>query len=294
VLLGSAGALLLAACGNDAETSGSTAPTAGTVSLVAPTPPERFLAAGGPQRTPLILVAGGPPLADPPGSLTVEVLYGGPMGAVEADLEPVEGGGKLELHDEDIPRPYYALRFTPEQSGYYVVRAEYNGKTLETTLQVDDPERVPMPQIGEPMIPLQTPTPDDHRDVEPICTLEPACPLHDVTLEQALGSGKPVAFLISTPAYCQTAICGPVLDLLIAEAEGRDLVALHAEVWKDAAALDGNIATATATEALEAYGLVEASYEPSLFIADAGGVVRSRLDLLYDRAELASSLDEVS
>ena len=40
--------------------------------------------------------------------------------------------------------------------------------------------------------------------------------------------------LISTPGFCQTDICGPVLDLLIDEAGDRtDLNVIHAEVYVD-------------------------------------------------------------
>jgi len=144
------------------------------------------------------------------------------------------------------------------------------------------------------MIPVDTPTPTDARGVDPVCTQDPPCPLHDVTLTEALTMGKPVAFLISTPAFCQTGICGPVLDLLVAEAEGRDIVALHAEVWKNAAELDGDLSQATPTEALDAYGMTAAGFEPALFIGDSQGNLADRLDLIYDSSELRDGLDQVS
>ena len=72
-----------------------------------------------------------------------------------------------------------------------------------------------MPAVGERLIPLPTPTTTEGRGVDPICTRQPTCPFHEQTLEEAMGSGKAVAFIISTPQFCQTAICGPVLDLLI-------------------------------------------------------------------------------
>ena len=79
-----------------------------------------------------------------------------------------------------------------------------------------DPADVAIPQVGAPLPPFDTPTVEDGRGVNPICTREPACPLHDVsTQSSALSAGQPVAYLIGTPAYCQTAVCGPVLDLLL-------------------------------------------------------------------------------
>jgi hypothetical protein len=54
---------------------------------------------------------------------------------------------------------------------------------------------------------LETPTVADLKGVELLCTRTPnACPLHDVTLKDALAANTPVAFLIATPKFCQTAI----------------------------------------------------------------------------------------
>ena len=74
----------------------------------------------------------------------------------------------------------------------------------------------------------------DAQGVTPICTRTPACPLHEVTLAAALAESRPVALLIGTPAYCQTGICGPVLDLLLAQHDafpGIDF--LHADIYVD-------------------------------------------------------------
>ena len=65
--------------------------------------------------------------------------------------------------------------------------------------------------------PFDTPTVDDHRGVEPYCSLTPdPCPLHDITLTQALQAGKPLVFMVGTPAHCQTGACAPALEFLVA------------------------------------------------------------------------------
>ena len=46
---------------------------------------------------------------------------------------------------------------------------------------------------------LDTPTTADARGVDPICTADPVCPLHDVTLADALAAGDPIALLVATP-----------------------------------------------------------------------------------------------
>jgi hypothetical protein len=123
--------------------------------------------------------------------------------------------------------------------------------------------------------------------VNPVCTRTPKpCPFHAITLTDAIAAKRPVVFVISTPGFCQTAICGPVLELLVdlAPTLGRFQI-VHAEVY-----VDPNKQTSGApktTEAIATYGL---EYEPSLYVADAGGIVRARLDFSWDKAELETAL----
>ena len=73
--------------------------------------------------------------------------------------------------------------------------------------QVDAADDVSVIQLGERLPAIATPTTADARGVDPICTNDPVCPLHDVTAAEALDEGRPIALLVSTPAFCQIAIC---------------------------------------------------------------------------------------
>jgi len=91
--------------------------------------------------------------------------------------------------------------------------------------------------------------------------------------------------LVATPAYCQTAICGPVLDLLLAEHTKRaDFVMVHAEVYTDDT-------ISTPAPAVTAYHL---NFEPCLFVANAKGAITARLDSIWDASELTAALDTAS
>ena len=142
---------------------------------------------------------------------------------------------------------------------------------------------MPIPQIGAALPPFDTPTVKDHRGVNPICTRDPACPLHDVDLTQALQRGKPVAYLIGTPAYCQTGVCGPVLDLLLTERANRPR--RHDGARRG---LHRQHRSTTVAPAVTAYHM---TFEPALFIADAKGTLVARLDSIYDAQELKAALD---
>ena len=279
-LLGGASAVVLAACGGDdddapssASTSTPTTTAAGlTIARVfAPTQP-----VGTELRLPLALADGEQAiLDDPPTSITVRY---GPEGSSERS-EPIQ----VERHDEGIPTPYFPLVLTLPEVGSWQLDIDAGGQRAATTVDVVAVNEVPaVPGRGEPLIALPTPTTEQPGGVDPICTRDPVCPFHDQTLESAMASGKAIAFLISTPQFCQTAICGPVLDLLIARQEqfAETVAFVHAEVYTDSTAK-------TTTEAVQAYGL---TWEPSLFLAMPDGTIASRLDYTYDAVELDRAL----
>ena len=131
---------------------------------------------------------------------------------------------------------------------------------------------------------FDTPTADDHRGVEPYCSRTPdPCPFHEVTLTDALTSGKPVVYMVGTPAHCQTGTCAPGLEFLIEQYQrvGDQIVVVHADVYAD----DAGTLIAPAVEALGV------EYEPIIYFTDANGVVVDRLDGVWDRSELAARLD---
>jgi hypothetical protein len=94
---------------------------------------------------------------------------------------------------------------------------------------------VPGPARGAKALSVATPTPSDHRGVEPYCTRKPPCSMHKLSLDVALANGKPTVFNIGTPQFCQSRVCGPVVDVVQTvsnEFAGR-VNFVHAEVYKD-------------------------------------------------------------
>lgn len=279
-----AGTVLAASCSSSSVSAGGAPGTSAAIGLtMVPTfdPGPTFGVAGLAQRFPFQLATpdGAPSLKGPP-TLDVQVLRDGrPVGAVSA----------VARHQDGIPNAYYPLVFTPDAPGTYVARATIDGRPVEQSFQVGPAADNPLVQVGQRLRPVDTPTTEDHRGVEPICTRQPeACPLHTQTLTAAMASGKPLALLISTPRFCQIGICGPVLELLLEERAARPGVEMvHAEVYRDAAA-KGNIAGATLAPVVDTYGL---TFEPCLLVARADGTVAARLDYVFDRTELKQALD---
>lgn len=130
----------------------------------------------------------------------------------------------------------------------------------------------------------------DHRGVEPICTRDPRCPFHEVSLTEALVERRPLALLVASPGYCDSSLCPPALDLLVDAASGFPGIRfVHAEVYVDAGQLD-SLADASPTEVVRTY---ELTFEPSLMLARADGTLSERLDHIYDVTELGEALSRI-
>jgi hypothetical protein len=276
-------AWLLGACGGDDVTAASTSttrPAGGGSSLaLAQFFGGALFVAGQPLRAPFgVADADGLlPVDRTPELLEVQLL--GPDGAEVGDLVEVE------RHADGLPRGYFPLAATLDAPGIYTARTEIDGAAAEMQFQVHSAGDGKVIQPGAAMPACDTPTTTDPHGVTPICTNDPVCPLHDITLAEALAEGSPVALLVATPAFCQIAICGPVLDVLLDARDHHPGVRfLHAEVYADPAN-DPNLEHNAPI--VEALGL---HFEPCLVLVGADGLVVDRVDTIYDRSELADRL----
>lgn len=223
-------------------------------------------------------------LADADG---VPLTDGGPE-QLEAELSRQEGTALTSVgtlvakrRADGLPKPYYAFTVDQPDPGVYAMRMSVDGTALETMFTLGAPGSLPFPGAGEAMPAFDTPTVHDPRGVDPICSRPEPCPFHAQTLTEALAGDRAVAYFIGTPAHCQTGICGPVLDLLIGAAKDfPEVSVVHADVYADDAAR-------VLAPAVQALGL---GFEPLLYLIGADGIVRQRLDVIYDTGELRDGL----
>lgn len=137
--------------------------------------------------------------------------------------------------------------------------------------------------IGERFPAIATPTFDDRRGVQNVCTREPACPMHARSLAEVLGR-RPVVFTLASPLLCTSRTCGPVVDeIMRVRRAHREAGYVHAEVWR------GNSTTRFAP-ASRALGVES---EPWTFVLDGEGFVRARFEGPVTADEIEAALLEV-
>lgn len=265
---------VLAACGGGTSSS----EPSGTLQVVKRFPQDALVP--GKVRLPVSL-------ADKTGLLGSDTKVTLPETLTASVINPESGDTVIERvtatrHDSNMSVPYWPFNFTYDNEGIYLLKIDQAPES-DVSFQLLARDYVPMPLIGDALPPFDTPTIDDARGVNPMCTRKPEfCPFHAQTLSEALRSGKPVVYLIGTPAYCTTGTCAPGLDALIdvAKTVGDAAVFVHADVYADKSA------NKTAP-AVQAYKL---SYEPVLYVTDAKGKIVDRLDAVFDVNEIRDVL----
>lgn len=102
-----------------------------------------------------------------------------------------------------------------------------------------------------------------------ICTRVPPCPMHYISFDQALKSGKPTVVSFATPLLCESRMCGPVVDeqLLAFEKLGRGKANfVHVEIYPQR---DEN-------KPAPLYTTFGFQTDPWVLVIDRAGVIRAR------------------
>jgi hypothetical protein len=136
--------------------------------------------------------------------------------------------------------------------------------------------------VGAKAKPLKTPVATSAAGREKICTRDPACPLHEVSLDDALAAGRPTVVNFGTPLLCTSQICGPVVDeqMVVADKLGGKASFVHVEIYPSRN-------TAKPVPALGEYGFTT---EPWLLVVDRDGVIRARYEGPVTASQISDAL----
>lgn len=176
-----------------------------------------------------------------------------------------------------------------DQPGVWVVEVTFEGEQLEPV--PFEVQQDPMaPALGEQAPAPPTPTLDGTTLEDLTSDPDPDPALYQLSLDEAIGNGATTVVVFSTPAFCVSASCGPLLDNVKAVAPDHpDVQFVHVEVFTglaepDFAPDDAHLAPAVGPEW---YNLPS---EPWVFVVDGDGKVVARYEGVMDEDELAAVL----
>ena len=153
------------------------------------------------------------------------------------------------------------------------------------------------PGIGDPAPAVKTLTLDDvGGDVARISSdTEPDPDLYQVSIDQALAEHTPFVVAFATPAFCRSATCGPMLDVMKSVADTETGVAfINVEPYqleftdgRLQPVLDAN-GQLQPVDASRVWGLPS---EPWLFVVDGDGIVQGSFEATVSPEDLQAAID---
>jgi hypothetical protein len=144
-----------------------------------------------------------------------------------------------------------------------------------------------IPRVGQRAPKIHTPTAADvGGDLARITTRIPPDTQNKVDYADALGR-EPIILLFATPQFCQSRVCGPVVDVAeqVKEQYGDRAAFIHMEIYND------NDPSKGVTPQVKAFHLPS---EPWLFAIDRQGVIRAEIEGAFGVDRLTDVVREVT
>ena len=225
--------------------------------------------------------------------VVVSTFFLPPTGGQDGPVETVDA---LFRAWPVTPRGVFTAQLSfdrPGEWGIGAVVTGVDGTERKASVRVRVKEAPATPTLGTAAPRSVSKTLADVEGFEQITTdFEPDADLYGITVAEALDTGKPLLVVFSTPAYCQTATCGPQLGVIKElKAEYADRMNfIHIEVYDNPDEIEGDLSRAVISPTAEEWGLPS---EPWTFIADGGGIIRAKFEAFTTREELESALSGV-
>ncbi len=187
----------------------------------------------------------------------------------------------------------YIANVVFDRAGRYGLKigVTHDGRTFdEVPFQFDVQERTSEPAIGDEAPRSIQPTLASVPDIEEIDSSSPPRPaMHDLTIADAIASGKPAVIAFASPAYCRSRTCAPVMDTVmdpLQEEFGERASFVHVEpyVLRDLrAGFVQNAVPATREWNLQS--------EPWIFVVGADGRIAGKFEGIVGVDEVRAVLE---
>jgi hypothetical protein len=302
-------AVLLASCGQ-ANVPAATAPSAAAIANVEPV----FAfseAIAGKNRIAIGLVHNNTPLNEPKAKVHLRFFK-----LDASNPQQVISESDATYYGQGLPAAFYVAYPNFDKPGNWGVEIQTQlpgqAQPSISKQRLEVKERSNVPNIGDPAIVTKTLTVKDVPDVAQLSSgPNPDSAMYQVSLDQALKSGKPTALLFATPAFCRTATCGPSLEVMqgLQKTYGDKVNFIHVEVYKypfdqsvnlqtkaeaqatqEKRPLTADEARAGLSDAMVAWRLAS---EPWLFLIDAKGIVAARYEGGLTKEEIGPALEKL-
>lgn len=214
----------------------------------------------------------------------------GPLPATVRSLETKPAYRAQGAGAPGEPRSYYVVddvRF--DRAGPWLGIAVVNADGAPQATRLPSPVVGKFPlvaAVGQKAPAVSTPTGDSVAgDLSKIDTRLPPSTMHGADFRDVLGK-KPIALVFATPAFCQSRVCGPVVDAAeqVKDEVGDGVEFIHMEIYED------NDPGKGFRPQVEAFGLPT---EPWVFLVGSDGRIKERLEGAFGVEELGQAVERL-
>lgn len=226
----------------------------------------------------------------PPGNESPSASFRAEYRAIDLAAPP---NANPEWYNPDAEvRGIYAIDDPPfSEPGDWQLHVSIQCPDMDSVVQVNVVvevlEESSTPGIGARVSPIDHPTASDVKELSDISTSpDPIPAMHRTSVAEALEQGRPFLVVFATPAFCQSRICGPVVETVarLLPVYGDELEFIHIEPY-DLDLIRGEGKLEPSKEA-RAWGLPS---EPWVFLVDASGRLIAKFEgiVAYDELDEA-------
>ena len=199
--------------------------------------------------------------------------------------------GSTHVHEDELAAVFHAnVDFDRTGDWGAELDAEIEGERRRLRVQPFNVlERTPEPQVGDALPESPHLTLRHTDDITIVSSMvEPIPEMNELTVAEAIATGKPVLVAIATPAYCQSRFCGPLMEAVVVplwEEFGGEVQFVHVEPYE--------LEEVRASGRLVPIPLLrdwQLQTEPWIFIAARGGAVTAKFEGVASLEEVRAAL----
>jgi len=171
-----------------------------------------------------------------------------------------------------------------------VVATSLSGASRSVSIRIQVNETSMTPSVGTSAPRSRSKTMSDVGSLQELTTdRRPESALYETNIANAIEMNRPVLVLFATPAYCQTATCGPQIEVV---KELRDrfkdrMSFVHVDTYDNPHEIQGDLSRGVVSPTVKEWGL---SSEPWTFIIDDLGLVSAKFEAFTTREELERAI----
>ncbi len=209
-----------------------------------------------------------------------------PFATAAATLEPVGVG--TGSSGADVSSIYVTHFRVPKPGHYWIVARPVGGRPIGGLRDVVVQRASKSPAVGAKAYPSRTPTLADAPARRLTTRRPPDIAMLHASVASSLRAHKPFVLVFATPRWCQSQICGPVVDVVDAARKrfiGRGIRFIHVEIYRDNNPAKGfnrwvqewHLPSEPWTFLVGADGRIKAKFEGAVSVAELSAAIRRYL-----------------